>query len=413
MENSYYTSVTSLNAHAPVFKPTFPTPSAASPSLSPAANQPLKRRNSIAPGAGSNSFSHPRSSRSGGSAKKLPRGATFGSGPPRPGTNAADGRPGSGEVKPSAASSKEQSKDAYRLRQAKASKMYAAKRKHEERKNDAPARSPAESPPATPEARVFARKGSVGRVGDGDLSPSSFSSVSAPGSAPESPDQAGVGERVRVEREDACRALERDDRRLSEETLGRVGSENGSTVGSVAGSVAGSCQMDDRGNCVHVKAAAAANKAASAALEAAAASAAAAALERHEPRRELDCGKWCEECAGLGLHLSALVTQLQAGKPSESSLAADVAEEERKEKEKEKNKSSWKRTVSNAMINAGVSVSGPSAGTSSTELAKAKIENRRLEDENHVLRATVEFLYNKADSVTSDVSKEKVEDFRG
>jgi hypothetical protein len=102
-----------------------------------------------------------------------------------------------------------------------------------------------------------------------------------------------------------------------------------------------------------------------------------------------ESGKWCQDCAGLGLHIAALVAQMQAGKSRQALDAAESAKE--KDAAVPEKKSSWKRTVSAAVLG---------SSSSNTETAKVKAEKVRLEEENAVLRATIEYLYQKVESLS-------------
>jgi hypothetical protein len=110
---------------------------------------------------------------------------------------------------------------------------------------------------------------------------------------------------------------------------------------------------------------------------------------RTDPSQSMpESGKWCQECAGLGLHIAALVAQLQVGKSQQALDGTDGAKD--KDMSAPEKKSSWKRTVSAAMLG---------TSTSSSEAAKIKADKIRLEEENAVLRATVEYLYKKVETL--------------
>lgn len=86
-----------------------------------------------------------------------------------------------------------------------------------------------------------------------------------------------------------------------------------------------------------------------------------------------DAGKWCNDCAGVGLHISSLLSQLNKQRPI-SEIGAEPTPTPVK-------KPSWKSMVTQTML-------GDSKSKSSTEKA-------RLQQEITVLRATVDFLYKK------------------
>lgn len=89
-------------------------------------------------------------------------------------------------------------------------------------------------------------------------------------------------------------------------------------------------------------------------------------------------GKWCDDCAGLGLHIAALLSQLdKARSPSESSSEGSSSSSS--------SKKGWKSMVTQTML-------GDSKSKSSTEKA-------RLQQEVNVLKATVEFLYKKVETL--------------
>jgi hypothetical protein len=134
----------------------------------------------------------------------------------------------------------------------------------------------------------------------------------------------------------------------------------------------------------------------------------------HSYRALPESGKWCQDCAGLGLHIAALVTELRSDDKSAVDRGFEALERERRERErrererdqkaareKEKEtKSSWKRTVSAAILGTGSSLgsSSSSSAVSSANENRLKAELSRCEEENKVLRATVTFLYARIDS---------------
>lgn len=101
-------------------------------------------------------------------------------------------------------------------------------------------------------------------------------------------------------------------------------------------------------------------------------------------------GKWCPECAGVGLHVAALLTE----------LAQWRADDERRSSQSSSNgasttpaKSGWKRMMSQTLI-------GESRSTRGAQ------ERNRLQQQVDVLTTTVQFLYEKlhnADAAGADV----------
>lgn len=88
-------------------------------------------------------------------------------------------------------------------------------------------------------------------------------------------------------------------------------------------------------------------------------------------------GKWCDHCAGLGLHIAALLSELEQCRPTiESGLEASSSSGSRK---------GWKSMVTHTVL-----------GESKT---KSSSEKTRLQQEIGVLRATVDFLYKKVESM--------------
>lgn len=213
-----------------------------------------------------------------------------------------------------------------------------------------------------------------------DLSPSALSFLSGAGSLPESP------EHSRLKSSDQTR------RRLEPVTPAAIAASTTQPA---------PCELDESGKCVHALAAAAANAAATAAANAAAAAAAAAgstpspSTPASSAGVDLESGKWCVQCAGLGLHIAALVAELKAGKvvdrgATEADRASARDEEERRERDRAK--PSWKRTVSNAMLG---STTGSGSGFNAAEVTKLRADKAQLADENQILRTTIEFLFKK------------------
>ncbi|CAN8071728.1 unnamed protein product [Agarophyton chilense] len=86
-------------------------------------------------------------------------------------------------------------------------------------------------------------------------------------------------------------------------------------------------------------------------------------------------GKWCDECAGVGLHISALLSELQTQRPVPEAGAADAGASSGSGAKK-----GWKSMVTQTVL-------GESKSKSS--------EKAKLQQEINVLRATVDFLYKK------------------
>ena len=92
-----------------------------------------------------------------------------------------------------------------------------------------------------------------------------------------------------------------------------------------------------------------------------------------------DAGKWCDECAGVGLHIAALLSDLKKHH-SISETGADTTTPSKK---------GWKSTLLG----------------SSSDSKKSQNEKSRMQHEITVLRATVEYLYKKIEnSEKSDVA---------
>lgn len=101
-------------------------------------------------------------------------------------------------------------------------------------------------------------------------------------------------------------------------------------------------------------------------------------------QKALGNGKWCDDCAGLGLHIAALLSELDKRRStSESSSEASSSSSG--------SKKGWKSMVTQTML-------GDSKSKSSSEKA-------RLQQEIEVLRATVDFLYKKVELMEVGVPK--------
>lgn len=83
-------------------------------------------------------------------------------------------------------------------------------------------------------------------------------------------------------------------------------------------------------------------------------------------------GKWCDSCAGVGLHIAALLSQLEKHAIPEITAEPPVAFGETKK--------GWKKML---------------VGDSKS---KSSVEKARMQQEIKVLRATVDFLYKKVES---------------
>lgn len=91
-------------------------------------------------------------------------------------------------------------------------------------------------------------------------------------------------------------------------------------------------------------------------------------------------GKWCDDCAGLGLHIAALLSQLDKARSTTDSSSEGSSSSCNSKK-------GWKSMVTQTML-------GDSKSKSSTEKA-------RLQQEINVLKATVDFLYKKVETLGS------------
>eukprot|EP00178_Gracilaria_changii_P006129 TRINITY_DN20488_c0_g1_i1.p1 TRINITY_DN20488_c0_g1~~TRINITY_DN20488_c0_g1_i1.p1 ORF type:complete len:438 (-),score=99.87 TRINITY_DN20488_c0_g1_i1:942-2192(-) len=97
-------------------------------------------------------------------------------------------------------------------------------------------------------------------------------------------------------------------------------------------------------------------------------------------------GKWCDECAGVGRHISALLSELQTQRPVPEAGAADMSSSS----SGSGSKKGWKSMVTQTVL-------GDSKSKSSSEKAK-------LQQEINVLRATVDFLYKKIERLETNDS---------
>eukprot|EP00177_Eucheuma_denticulatum_P006217 GFKZ01011336.1.p1 GENE.GFKZ01011336.1~~GFKZ01011336.1.p1 ORF type:complete len:501 (+),score=75.61 GFKZ01011336.1:543-2045(+) len=88
-------------------------------------------------------------------------------------------------------------------------------------------------------------------------------------------------------------------------------------------------------------------------------------------------GKWCDNCSGVGLHIAALLSELERHRSTESGSEMPTGSGGQKK--------GWKSMVTQTVL-------GDSKARSSSEKA-------RLQQEVSVLRATVEFLFNKIESM--------------
>lgn len=222
----------------------------------------------------------------------------------------------------------------------------------------------------------------------GDSLSPAMSLMSGPSSAPDSPEpREGVKQNLEAAADDKAERTHRIPENIQDTSNHR------DHKSSIASDKIQNDSPQTAAAAAAVRAAKAAAVAEAAAAEARLAEAKAAAA-RSTALDMPESGKWCQDCAGLGLHIAALVCQLQKSKSQNNDTDAEHEKEREKEREKEK-KPSWKRTVSAAMLGAS------SSGSSNSEVTKIKAEKTRLEEENEVLRATVEFLYEKVDHLTT------------
>lgn len=112
-----------------------------------------------------------------------------------------------------------------------------------------------------------------------------------------------------------------------------------------------------------------------------------AVMERLHPQGQVDCvdkhdkkaltsGKWCDDCAGLGLHIAALLSEMDKRRSSSDSSSEGSSSSS-------SSKKGWKSMMTQSVL-------GDSKSKSNTEKV-------RLQQEIDVLKATVEFLYKKVE----------------
>lgn len=96
-------------------------------------------------------------------------------------------------------------------------------------------------------------------------------------------------------------------------------------------------------------------------------------------------GKWCEECSGLGLHIAALLAELEKHRPmNENGSDSPSASSDKKK--------GWKSVVAQTVLGSGES--------------KAKSsEKLRMQNEVTILRATVKFLHDKIEAMERTAPK--------
>lgn len=102
----------------------------------------------------------------------------------------------------------------------------------------------------------------------------------------------------------------------------------------------------------------------------------------HMHKAPLD-GKWCDHCAGLGLHIAGLLSELEKCRPTIESGSEGPASSNGSRK-------GWKSMMTHTVL-------GDSKSKTSSEKA-------RLQQEVSVLRATVDFLYKKVESMEAGIA---------
>lgn len=93
------------------------------------------------------------------------------------------------------------------------------------------------------------------------------------------------------------------------------------------------------------------------------------------------CGKWCDQCAGVGMMISAMMTELEQTRP--------LVEGSKRLSSSSSAKKGWRSVVSQTVL-------GENKSNKTSEKA-------RLEQENSLLRATVDFLYKKMENMEQSI----------